>query len=551
MLTKKKNPVKVILFRYGFMSERGWQVPPDCIKGCAGDLFFLMSTKVLSAAVVGVEAYVVEVEAARTSGLRSFTIVGLGDAAVKEARERVHAALKVCELEFPRGHISVNLAPADLKKQGTSYDLPIALAILGTVDAYQAPTLAGKMVVGELALDGSVRPVSCVLVIALGAKAAGLKELFVPKENALEAAMVAGLAVYPVESLGQLMRHLRGDEAITPIEGGQMVAPTRLNSPYDLTHVRGQESVKRALEIAAAGSHNILLHGPPGTGKTLLARTLPTIMPPLTTDDALEITKIHSVAGLLPHGTGIMIERPFRTPHHTTSGVALVGGGANPRPGEVSLAHRGVLFLDEFPEFNRCVLEALRQPLEDGVITISRAAGTLKFPAEFMLVAAMNPCPCGFASDPTQRCICTTSQLQLYRKKISGPLLDRIDLVVDVPKISFEKLHGDELGETSSEVGARVGQAREIQRERLRAFGCHTNRQMTTPMLKMFCQLDDEGVKFMRSAMERLKLSARAFTRVLKVARTIADLTKSERIDVAHVAEALQFRPKQAGITAT
>lgn len=505
-----------------------------------------MSTKVLSAAVVGLDAHIVEVEAARASGLKCFTIVGLGDAAVKEARERVQAALKFSELEFPRGHLSVNLAPADLKKQGTGYDLPIALAVLGAAGECPMRDFHG-IVVGELALDGAVRPVGCVLLIALAAKAAGIKELFIPRDNVAEASMIDGLKIYPVTSLKQIVRHLRQEESIVPATEQRIEIAEVVDPHYDLQHVKGQESVKRALEIAAAGSHNILLYGPPGTGKTLLARTLPTIMPRLTNDDALEITKIHSVAGLLPFGTTLMTKRPFRSPHHTTSGVALVGGGAHPRPGEVSLAHRGVLFLDEFPEFNRSVLEALRQPLEDGIITVSRAAGTLQFPAEFMLVAAMNPCPCGFASDPLQKCICTANQLLIYRKKISGPLLDRIDLVVDVPKVAFEKLNGDDQGEASRSVRERVEAAREIQRERLAPFGRFQNRQMTGPMLKQFCALNPDGVSFMRSAMERLHLSARAFTRVLKVARTIADLADETSLSVAHLAEALQYRPKQEG----
>ncbi len=502
-----------------------------------------MARKILSAAVVGLDAQLVEVEAARSPGLRAVTIVGLGDAAVKEARERVQAALKFSELEFPRGRVSVNLAPADIKKQGTIYDLPIALAILGTLDAYPAEALMG-MVAGELGLDGAVRPVPCVLLIALCAKANGVREVFVPTVNAPEAAIVSGLVVYPVESLSQMIRHLRGEERIVPVPPGRRDIPHKENTLHDMAYVAGQESVKRALEIAAAGSHNILLYGPPGTGKTLLARTMPTILPPLNEEESIEVTKIHSVAGVLPFGTTLLYERPFRSPHHTTSSVALVGGGTNPRPGDISLAHRGVLFLDEFPEFGRSVLEAMRQPLEDGMVTVSRAAGTIRYPAEFMLVAAMNPCPCGFASDPTAKCVCTAYQRVLYRKKVSGPLLDRIDLMVDVPKVSFEKLNDHTLNESSAQVRKRIVAARAAQAQRLASAGLSLNRQMTGPMVKEFCALDVEASAFMKGAMERMNLSARAFTRVLKVARTIADLEGEERVESVHIAEALQFRPK-------
>lgn len=502
-----------------------------------------MSRKVYSGAVVGLDAELVTVEACRSPGLRNVTIVGLGDAAVKEARERVQAALKFSDLEFPRGRVSVNLAPADIKKQGTIYDLPIALAVLGTVEAYPADALKG-LVAGELGLDGTVRPVPCILLLALCAKANQIAELFVPKENASEAALVSGLIIYPVESLTQIIRHLRNEEKIPSLVVDRKAMHRTQSSSHDMAHVAGQESVKRALEISAAGSHNILLYGPPGTGKTLLARTMPTILPPLNEDEAIEVTKIHSVAGVLPFGTALMHERPFRCPHHTSSSPALVGGGTNPRPGEISLAHRGVLFLDEFPEFGRATLEAMRQPLEDGVVTVSRALATIRYPAEFMLVAAMNPCPCGFATDPTVRCVCTPFQLVQYRKKVSGPLLDRIDLMVDVPKISFEKLHVEHGGEASSVIRERVLAARERQHARLTSLGLSLNRQMTGPLIKQFCVMNDEAAHFLKSAMERMSLSARAYTRILKVARTIADLADVEQVTSSHVAEAIQFRPK-------
>ncbi len=502
-----------------------------------------MSIKVLSAAVVGLDGQVVEVEAAKTSGLRNFTIVGLGDVAVKEARERVQAAMKFSDFEFPRGRVIVNLAPADVKKQGTAYDLPIALAILGTTEVFPEQALRG-LVVGELALDGAVRPVSCVLLVALAAKAHGINVVYVPRENAPEAKLVSGVTVYPVSSLAQIVRHLQGQETLLPFSESEEVKEVTEDALYDMAQVKGQESVKRALEIAAAGGHNILLFGPPGTGKTLLARTLPTILPPLTHDEALEVTKIHSVAGVLPFGTTVMRLRPFRSPHHTTSSVAIVGGGAVPRPGEISLAHHGVLFMDEFPEFPRSVLEALRQPIEDGVVTVSRAAGTVQYPARFMLVAAMNPCPCGYYSDARRRCTCTAFERVRYRKKVSGPLLDRIDLVVDVPKIGFEKMTSVVEGESSSAIRERVFDARAIQLSRLRAHRLRTNREMSTALVKQFCALDQDGMAFMKTAMDRLRLSPRAFTRILKVARTIADLAHEPRILIAHLAEAVQFRPK-------
>lgn len=503
-----------------------------------------MSAKVLSAAVVGLDGHVVEVEAAHQFGLKNFFIVGLPDAAVKEARERVQAAMRYSGFDFPRGKVAVNLAPADLKKQGTAYDLPIALAVLTSAGDLKKEATNDALFVGELALDGSVRGVPCVLLIAIAAAAAGVKRLFVPKDNATEAAFIRGIQVFPVTSLAEAVRVLRGEEEIRAVDPSEVAPNLIRDSSHDLSMIRGQESAKRALEIAAAGGHNVLLYGPPGTGKTLLARTLATILPPMSQEEAIEVTKIHAVAGVLPVGTPLVMERPFRSPHHTTSGVALVGGGANPRPGEISLAHHGVLFLDELPEFHRSVLENLRQPLEDGVVTVARAAGTIRYPAAFILTAAMNPCPCGYVSEPGRHCTCSDGQIAKYRKKISGPLLDRMDLMVEVPKVAFEKLISNDDGESSATVRDRVIAARGIQGERLKESGFRVNREMNTLLVKQFCAPSTECTAFLKTAMERLHLSARAYTRVLKVSRTIADLSGAKDITIDHIAEAIQYRPK-------
>ena len=504
-----------------------------------------MNPRIYSAALQGLDAQLVEVEATLSSGLRSFLIVGLADTAVKEARERVHSAIKQAGLSFPRGRIAVNLAPADVKKQGTIYDLPIALSILHALGEIPTESLAGALFVGELALDGNVRAVNGALLFALGAKTAKLKRLFVPTENVQEALLVSGLEIFGVPSLPALIKHLRSEEALVPATKNPSVHhETKNAAEFDMMHVRGQEAAKRALEIAAAGNHNLLLSGPPGSGKTLLARTMPTILPSMTQNEALEVTKIYTASGMLAPQQGLIEERPFRSPHHTTSGVALVGGGANPRPGEVTLAHRGVLFLDEFPEFHRASLENLRQPLEDGVVTISRAAGTMRYPARFLLVAAMNPCPCGFASDPRHPCICSNIDLQRYRRKISGPLLDRIDLLIEVPKVDTEKLTSEEMGESSESIQTRVQEARDRQLARLKGTKLTCNSELSTRAAKEQSALSAEALSFVRNATETLGLSARAFTRVLKVARTIADLAGAARVDVVHLAEALQYRPK-------
>ncbi len=504
-----------------------------------------MASKILSAAVIGLEAEFVEVEADTSYGpLGSFTIVGLPDTAVSESRERVRSAVRNSGFPFPRRKVTVNLAPADLKKYGPSYDLPIAVSILKRRGEIILDESSEKMVfVGELALNGEVRPINGILPIAINAYNKGKKILFVPTDNAAEAKLVKELEVFPVSSLIELVDHLIGKKLIKPIPASNFDF-SNIEILSDMAHIRGQENVKRATEIAAAGGHNILMTGPPGAGKTLIARTMPSILPNLTIEEALELTKIYSVAGKLPAGMALMMSRPFRSPHHTASGVALVGGGTWPKPGEISLAHRGVLFLDEFSEFPRQVLENLRQPLEDGVIHISRAAGNLSFPAKFILVAAMNPCPCGFLNDAEKNCICSPGQIINYKKKISGPVLDRIDLHVEVPRIKFEKLTADSQGENSKTIKKRVQTARERQYKRLKSTPFVTNSEMSTEVVKQFCQIDNTSVSLLRNAVDQMHLSARAYFRVLKLARTIADLAGNEKILTSHIAEALQYRPK-------
>ena len=494
--------------------------------------------KVNSAAVVGLEASPVEVEVDISNGLPSFTIVGLPDKAVEESKERVRSAIKNSGADFPMKRITVNLAPADIKKEGPAYDLAIAMAIL-IADEQIPPIDQNILLVGELALNGSLRHVNGVLPIvsALNKKFA---QIILPEANADEATLAEEIKILPAPNLKSLLFHFKS-EKVLPFYKRQVKIKTKIDYEFDLAYIKGQEQAKRALEIVAAGGHNVLFNGPPGSGKTLLARTIPSILPPLTKDETLEVTKIYSVAGLLSSDNPVIIERPFRAPHHTTSNVALVGGGTYPRPGEITLAHRGVLFMDEFPEFPRSVLEALRQPLEDGVITVSRAQGSLSFPAKFILVAAQNPCPCGYLGDVKKHCICTPIQIIRYQKRVSGPLLDRIDIHIEVPRVEYEKLSSDDVAESSAAVSKRVEKARGTQEKRFNK----TNSEMSPREIKKYCVLDEPTKNLLKTAMHQYNLSARQYTRILKVSRTIADLAGSAEITADHLGEALCYRPKE------
>ena len=498
-----------------------------------------MLAKVHSAAVLGIDAYPVEVEVNSGWGQPAVVIVGLPDAAVKESRDRVKTAIENSGFKYVMGRTTINLAPADVKKEGPSFDLPIAIGILAVSDQIAAQHLNDLVIVGELALSGAVRSVNGVLTIALCARAQGKRGIVVPFDNGAEAAVVQGLEVYPAKNLREVAEFVAGKKEIAPLrEDPELIFQQQRRYDIDLADVKGQESVKRALEVAAAGGHNLLMIGPPGSGKTLLAKRVPTFLPGMTLEESLETTKIHSICGLLPKGQALVATRPFRSPHHTTSSAGLLGGTANLTPGEISLANHGVLFLDELPEFHRDVLEAMREPLEEGRVVISRATGTMTFPAQFMLLASMNPCPCGFYGDSKRECRCSPNMITKYRNRISGPLLDRIDIHIEVPAVKYKEMAGEATGETSERVRQRVAAARAVQRDR---FG-HTNARLTPKEMKQHCRLDADCQELLKMAMTELNLSARAYDRILKVSRTIADLDNASAIQSQHISEAIQYR---------